>query len=272
MAHMRTHRFAAFTLVELLVVMGIIAVLAGLALAVGTGVIKSQRAATTQNTIQMLETYLSDLDATGEDKRSYKAFKTEVDSQQYELPVLDGREDSDGFDKSADRPIDSLARFIAAGDQFLGDSSDRWGGLDSSLVQDVTLGGNAGTLSVRDVTLRGVALTDQWGQPIRAVHPSYDGGFGDYQNAAGSVVNTRSTLSVDEVVAGSSSTVRFRRSYRPFASGSDPDSVGDADEGICQNERVYFYSAGPDGDPGTRENNIYGSVTPQYPNETRDLD
>jgi len=265
MAHMRTNRFAAFTLVELLVVMGIIAVLAGLALAVGTGVIKSQRAATTQNTIQMLETYLSDLDATGEDKRSYKAFKTEFDMQQYELPVLDGREDGDGFDKSADRPIDSLARFIAAGDQFLGDSSDRWSGLDSSLVQDVVLA-DTGT-----ITLRGVALTDQWGQPIRAVHPSYDGGFGDYQSAAGALT-TRSVLTVDEVVTGSSSSLDFRRSFRPFDSGSDPDSVGDADEGICQNERVYFYSAGPDGDPGAREDNVYGSVTPQYPNETRGLD
>jgi prepilin-type N-terminal cleavage/methylation domain-containing protein len=265
MACRRTKRLAAFTLIELLVVIGIIAVLAGIGFAVGNGVIESSRAATTQNTIQLLEGYLSDLDATGEDKKSYKAFKTEFEGMDYELPVLDGRERGDGFDK-ADYPIDSLARFLSAGDQFLGDSSDRWGGLDSTVIRDVEFAVGA------SASLRGIALTDQWGRPIRAVHPSYDGGFGDYQNAAGTMA-MRNELSVNETVAGSSNSLMFRRSYRPFASGSDQDSVGDADEGICQNERVYFYSAGPDGDPGTREDNVYSStVTPQYPSETRDLD
>lgn len=268
MARRRTRRLAAFTLIELLVVIGIIAVLAGIGMAVGNGVIESNRAATTQNTIMLLEGYLSDLDAAGVDKRSYKAFSTEVDGNAYVLPVLDGRESGADFvlDDPASAPFDSLARFIAAGDAFLGDSSERWGGLDSTQTRDVALFDD-GT-----VLLRGIALTDQWDRPIRAVHPSYDGGFGRYQNENGAVTS-RDTLSVDEVIAGSTNSFNFRRSYRPFASGNTEGFVGDADEGICQNERMYFYSAGADGDPGTRDDNIYSATTtPQYPAETRNLD
>ena len=256
----------AFTLIELLVVIGIIAVLMGIGLSVGFGVINSGRGNATKNTIQVLETYLSDLDATGQEPKSYKAFKTEVAGDEYEFPVLDGRENSQGVGKDV-RPISSLMRFIAAGDTYVGDSSARWGGLDSSLVRDNEIG-MAGS-----EVIRGVELLDSWGNPIRVVHPAYDGGFGDFWDQTASTNASRDPLNVSYKDGGSNQTLRLRRSYRPFNPGTAGDNaVGDADEGICQNERVYFYSAGEDGDPGTREDNVYGSVKPKFPAETADFE
>ncbi len=259
----------AFTLIELLVVIGIIAVLVGIGLSVGLGMVNSSRATTTKNTIQMLETYLSDLNAAGKGPRSFKAYSTEVAGMTYEFPVIDGREDGDGFDRLADRPYSSLMRFLAAGDVSLGDSSGRWGGLDSSQVRDGELG-TAGS-----EILRGVELVDQWDNPIRVVHPSYDGGHGDYWNASTETVETgnRPALNVSYRFGNSNRNLDLRRSYRPFDPGLEGDAaIGDADEGICPNEQVYFYSAGPDGDPGTREDNVYGSVTPRFPVETADFE
>lgn len=264
MSRQRNSVRSAFTLIELLVVIGIIAVLAGIGLSVGFGVLQSTRTSATTNTIQLLEGYLSDVNNSSQGPRDYRAFETTFDGDEYVLPVMDGRESSAGFGKVSDPAMPSLARFLAAGDTFVGDSSDRWGALDSDLVGDVVFAQGSGE------SLRSVTLLDQWGNPIRAVHPSFDGGFGDYFD--GSSLATRPTLqNIDVVEGGSTSRVNLRRSYRPFAT-DNPDYVGDADEGICPNEAVYFYSAGPDGDPGTREDNVYGSVQPSYPAETRDFE
>ena len=257
----------AFTLIELLVVIGIIAVLMGIGLSVGFGVINSGRGNATKNTIQVLETYLSELDAAGKDPKSYKAFKTEIAGQEYEFPVVDGRESSAGY-SATDRALPSLMRFIAAGDTYLGDSSDRWGVLDSSLVRDNEIA------TIGSDVIRGVELLDSWDNPIRVVHPAYDGGFGDFWNQDAGSMTTRNTLDVSYKDSGANQTLRLRRSYRPFNQTSAGEgSIGDADEGICPGGRVYFYSAGADGDPGTREDNIYGSgPSPTFPAETAEFE
>ncbi|GAB5494976.1 MAG: hypothetical protein Phyf2KO_00560 [Phycisphaerales bacterium] len=270
MSREQRHCHHAFTLIELLVVIGIIAVLAGIGLAVGLGVTQSSRASATKNTIQTLETYLSDLNASVDSQTSYKAFETAVGGTEYKLPVLDGREDGDGADKDANKAFPSGARFVAAGDAFLGDSADRWGGFDSDQVRELVL------IDTGSETVRGFELTDNWGNPIRAVHPAYDGGHGNYMQSDGNLNSTRPALLNIEVVDSSgSSDIDFRRSFRPFTAAqgkSNPNLIGDADEGICPNETVYFYSAGPDGDPGTRDDNVYGSAPVQYPVDTRDLE
>lgn len=256
----------AFTLIELLVVIGIIAVLMGIGLSVGFGVINSGRGNATTNTIQLLETYVSDLDASGQDPKSYKAYKYEESGQTYEFPVIDGRARSDSVTRDV-AAIPSLMRFIAAGDVYLGDSSERWGGLDSSMLRDNEIG------TVGTNVLRGVELVDAWDNPIRVVHPAYDGGFGDYWNTNTKTTDSRDTLRTTYKSGGNQTILQVRRSYRPFnPTTAGDEAIGDADEGICQGGRVYFYSAGPDGDPGTREDNIYGSVTPRYPAETEDFE
>lgn len=129
---------------------------------------------------------------------------------------------------------------------------------------------------------------DAYGFQIRMVHPQFQGGFGRYYypNTAGSGawqqdgsdtqhpgrVNARIApdwyASQPPGVSPSAPAVgEFSRSYRPF----DPtvisgNVVGDADEGSCTGSRAYFYSAGSDGDPGTRSDNVY-TVDPIFPRE-----
>ncbi|HED52705.1 MAG TPA: prepilin-type N-terminal cleavage/methylation domain-containing protein [Phycisphaerales bacterium] len=259
----RMHR--AFTLIELLVVIGIIAILASIGISVGLGVIQGSRSSATKNTIQVLETVLADLDAGGYEPREYRSFVTAGTGpgSEYELPVVDARLDSQGYDAELDKPIASLGRFLGVAQQLIGDLDDRWGGLDSEIIRQGEIGG-AGD------PVRGVELIDQWGNPIRAVHPAFDGGFGEYWSPTSSnMVSNRPLLQGKFKNGRGEQTFKFRRSYRPFnADTAKGNESGDADEGICPQGRLYFYSAGPDGDPGTRDDNVYGSVQPQWPTET----
>jgi hypothetical protein len=90
----------------------------------------------------------------------------------------------------------------------------------------------------------------------------WHGGYGAFVlpdgSSAGSNRPTRQVPSVDGL-----STRNYSRSYK-FGGGR-----GQADEGLCPGNRPYFYSAGPDGDPGTRGDNIYlETARPTYPPET----
>ena len=98
-----------------------------------------------------------------------------------------------------------------------------------------------------------VQIVDAFNRPIRFVHPSMDGGFGDVY--APGLKRSGEFL---EITSRAGNTLKpeptkFRRSARPFDPKTASNVVGDADEGICTSERPYFYSAGLDGDPGTRE-------------------
>src|SRR6185503_13855015 len=103
-------------------------------------------------------------------------------------------------------------------------------------------------------------VKDAFGNPIHFVHPAYDGGFGKYLNPPATVTN-RTNLSVLRRTGVSSTTTSYySRSYRPWtpaAGGAADLRTGDADEGICTGGAGYFYSAGMDGDPGTRDDNVY---------------
>jgi len=266
---MTNHIRRAFTLIELLVVIGIIAILASIGIAVGLGVIQGSRSSATKNTIQVLETVLADLDAGGYEPREYRTFTTPGTGPgtEYELPVIDARLDSQGYDAQADKPIASLGRFLGVAQQLVGDLDERWGGLDIEIIRQGIIGG-AGD------PVRGIELIDQWGNPIRAVHPAFDGGFGEYWNASSSNMSTSRALYQGKFKNGrGEQTFKFRRSYRPFnPSNGNGNESGDADEGICPQDRLYFYSAGPDGDPGTRADNVYGSIRPQWPTETANFE
>ncbi|MBY0311219.1 MAG: hypothetical protein K2W85_04055 [Phycisphaerales bacterium] len=54
---------------------------------------------------------------------------------------------------------------------------------------------------------------------------------------------------------------------RPFNPSTNAGDVGDSDEGLLDGGRGYFYSVGPDFDPGSRADNVY--IDPvKYPAET----
>lgn len=157
----------------------------------------------------------------------------------------------------------------------------------TSAYKDIlTVSNAAGPIDVQSFE-----VLDAWGRPIRFVHPGYggeeffDGGSWDYYDRTGKAMvraeGIRRPFNHTVYVRwgdarGTPSALHFRRSYQPFtdaeaASKAPASLTGDADEGICPTRRPYFYSVGPDGDPGRRADNIY-TTRPEFPEETAAFD
>ncbi len=266
-------RARAFTLIELLIVIGIIAVLVAIGLTLAPSVINSGRSQATQSTILALETLQSTLSAETDLRPKDFAAYTIVDrtGTEFVLPIADGRLSTQGVDRS-ERAIPSLGRFLLFARETVANIEETWTQLDSSSVRVTE------DLGDEQIELGGDEILDAWGNPIRFVHPSYDGGHGNWYSLQGRV-NPRDNLDLPNGTSGSS--LMLRRSFRPYSPGGGPlvgtdaapDPIGDADEGIVPGGASgYLYSAGPDGDPGTRADNVYASVIPEYPAETRDED
>lgn len=251
----------AFTLIELLVVIGIIAVLVAIGFTVATTVLNSGRSQATQSTIIALESAVGELSTSaGLRPKDYKAYEFVDGSQSVLLPIADGRLGTAGFSKS-DRALPSLGRLLRVVKETVPGIESRWQQLDSSSLQVSDIGNDEASVS-------GDEVLDTWGNPIRFVHPSFDGGYGDWFDSEGDR-ERRDELDLPGGVTGQILTLR--RSFRPFnpTNTTVPDPIGDADEGICPGgSSGYLYSAGPDGDPGTRADNVYASVIPEYPAET----
>lgn len=141
------------------------------------------------------------------------------------------------------------------------------------------------------VDVQSFEVVDAFGYPIRFVHPGFggqeffDGSSGDYYNtttkamvtADGELRPLHHTVYVRwGKIAATPLELNFRRSYQPFtdadAASKAPEVLtGDSDEGICPTRRPYFYSVGPDGDPGRRKDNVY-TTRPEFPEETAVFD
>jgi len=260
----------AFTLIELLIVVGIIGILMAIGLMVGNRVRSGGQDRLTQDIIRALDSAVVE----------YEAVKSELPPSRLtvgsgagrvEYPIIDGRRDGAGYDQVNDPPTGSIARFTAAiaavpqAQAALTAIASR-GAAGKSYAKRAVIEENV-TVDGKKTDVEGQEILDAWGRPIRAVAPGYDGGWGKYFDGAS--MKTRDNLLVSyKSSAGQVTDQAYRRSFRPFnPANATGQPIGDADEGICPSRRIYFYSAGEDGDPGTRENNVYTTV-PQFPKET----
>jgi prepilin-type N-terminal cleavage/methylation domain-containing protein len=273
-ANQRTVR--GFTLVEILVVMAIIAILITISVVLAGRVTQGGRVRATENLIKVLDNALTSYMADRESKVP-AVFRDDAGEV---FPLWDGREDANNaVDRDAHPAEPSLAMFLfVARDVPAIDTMIK--GIDARFLKTLpdlrTPAAHNNPLRMRPaagqapVVVSGITVLDAWGRPIRFVHPAWDGGGGRYWDGS-SLQSARSLITFDVDSDGNVGEAGegIRRSYRPFEPDSVPVStpVGDADEGICVNGRPYFYSAGPDGDPGTREDNVY-SFRPEFPRET----
>lgn len=262
----------AFTIIELLVVIGIIGVLVTIGLFVGRAVVGQGKQRATEGLIQVadkaLEAYYNKRGEGPPDRYTYRNSTT---NKSYEFAMLDGRTSDAGFDRDKDSAIDSFARFALAckdvpeADEIIKSISD------PRQVRNVVVATAAAIGSTTD--LRSVEFIDGYGRSLRFVHPAFHGGYGPYLDQSKNQTTLNSSRLFKKVTEAPNPVMDFRRSYRPFdpnnLGSQDPrTAVGDADEGICPGSRGYFYSSGLDTDPGTREDNVY-SVKPSFAYETQ---
>lgn len=280
LAHLRhaPHRPRAFTLVELLVVIAIIAILSAIGLVLAGKVTQGGKEKLTIDAIRILDTMLTSFQADFDGKTPSRY----VDAEGFAYPIIDARvAESDrpgGFEYDELNPAEpSVGLFLlAARDAVSVDSA--LNSLDSRFIRRGPLVSAAhnGQPSPRDAdenVIQALTLLDGFGRPIRFVHPRFDGGYGEvWTQNSGAWQALPSRASTEESLsyaagAGPQASKDFSRSVRPKNPTAANPGIGDADEGLCVGGRPYFYSAGEDGDPGTRSDNLY-TIKPTFPAET----
>ncbi len=270
----RPHTRNGFTLIEMLVVLGIIAVLVSLAMVVGSKVTQAGRERTTSNVIRVLDESRSSWELNADQSLPDRLVLTDTKDQRWEFPLIDARLkidiDAKAFDTS---PWPSVVYYTAL---VMQDASIKpiFQELDPIFAKPTTAPLPDDKGDSQKWYKRGLDIRDAWGRSMRLVHPAFHGGYGDYWDPTSKSMQKRDVLEMD-IRQGKfiQRGVKFSRSWRPFDAGAADRRatwVGDADEGMCVGNTPYFYSAGAEGDPGNRTSNVY-STRPRFPVETADF-
>jgi prepilin-type N-terminal cleavage/methylation domain-containing protein len=266
-----------FTLIELLVVIAIIGVLIGLTLGIGNAVIGSGKARQTADTIKVLDNILTEHRAATDAPVPWFVKAPGVgNAPGWIIPLADGVWQPDSFNgaQQTKSQIPTLAWFLKSVTEYspvptaeaLLDSID---GKLKKLNVDQT-GGNV--VAIDRFPGKRIDVVDAWGNPIRMVHPKFAGVIPSPASAVGNdggPMQTLNTYVIPPTGGGVFVEQNFRRNYVSDAdrqarkSAGQPPMKGDSDGGSCQGDTPYFYSAGPDGDPSTREDNVY-TIRPKF--------
>jgi prepilin-type N-terminal cleavage/methylation domain-containing protein len=277
----------AFTLVEILVVISIIAVLVAITTMVGTSVVNSGKNKATLGILQTLDSALAAyIDTKGDNPPAlvaipYANLPASIQNQYQPdevvyYPAIDGR----GREGTSGDLIEvnSVALFIESV-KTVPETQDLVNSINPRYIKNYSA----------DENIQPFLLTafDAWDNPIRYVHPKFDGIIERERRAlmdAGEPLNiinpnkpffVAGALPVDAANVVRMNFVRRNRLIDAdfgedgLAGGggglnlgtlSDFELVPDSDGGLTSGNRPYFYSAGPDGNPATLEDNIY--ITP----------
>ena len=278
MAILAQRRRSGFTLVEVLIVIVIILLLVGISLAVGRRVVTGGKWRSTEATLNTLDAIITEYCANSGGK--VPPFYT--DAMGTSFPLVDGRILPTAVN---DQPQPALALFLLMASRESATARRMIEGIDGQFITRTFVfaygaGAAEGQIATAPQLIEAPVILDGWGRPIRFVHPAFHGGYGDYHtlNPATGLYSQQQTgrpaLDVSPPTTALRTTVtavQFSRSCQP-APQVDPGvntRTGDADEGRCLANRPYVYSMGPDGDAGTRVDNVYlPSGKPQWPTET----
>lgn len=264
----------AFTLMELMVVVLIIGVLVAIVLGVATGVTSSGRRALTTDTMRVLELALEDYSSVKGARPAPHIIDPRIDPQNFggEVPVFPVADARDfGLSLSNDRVMINSAGFLV---EQLRDVSSAYDAVVESLSADALrqysptpLGNAQSTADLRHPLLP--TPFDAWGNPIRYVHPTFDGLLFSQDV---DLTDPAEPISIEDDLRisppGPYDTVwvmrRIRRNAESTGTTGGDEALPDSDGGICRGDHPYFYSAGPDGDPSTTDDNVYGASTPTF--------
>lgn len=264
----------AFTLIEILVVIGIVAILMGIAIAVGarvqdSGKVKATRdmlialeatsvAATAANKGQILPPYVAE-------PRVYTN-RSDMTALVW-LPVADARWKRQGGNFQ-DPIINSVGLFLWQARQFP-EAAKLIESLPTRYMKLLELDeADVGPIDINNLQGQPPLVTamDAWGNPIRYVHPALDGPFYGNPAAPARLPGEYTAFATLDVILPNPNVVPTpeflftevrRNATRLGDPATDPSLAADSDGGTCIAGRPYFYSSGPDGDPSTTDDNVY---------------
>lgn len=280
-------RRRAFTLMELLVVIGLIAVLVAVVFVIGRSVTSGAKTRLTADGLRVLDSalqgYIADMGdippPIAEDQRAVDpgAFSPSVPRNGF-FPVADARDmgySNPNMSPPGNQMINSAGLFVSqltpmtyTGQIIKNRPATSAKAAIDSLPQRLLTTADldpppppSGPPPVPPTPGRQPALMtpiDAWGRPMRYVHPAFDGLIFDDPNSASPNPDTM-RLVQDPSLLGPARTgtsyiiANIRRNsvaHDPLPSPLLAQNLPDSDGGICIGNRPYFYSAGPDGKVG----------------------
>ncbi len=226
-----------FTIVELMVVVGIIAVLIALAVLVGRSVTGSSRETLTRDTMKVLTDAVVAFQG-DRLKAPPPVVAVPWDTARL-MPVADAVD-------SAGNLIDSTAWLLFQ----LKDSGNAAGAIANLASRFRATGTPTSGVTVPPEVSFGT-IVDAWNKPIRYVHPAFDGQI--YGPEFKRPSDPTAQVPLVEILG----PAPVGRTYQ--TAGIRRNASDDADGGLCTNEQPYFYSMGEDGNATTTADNVYAA-------------
>lgn len=270
----------AFTLVELLIVIGVIGILISIVLTIGARVAQGGRVRLTEQTIRILDmTIESMISDQGVLPSALVADPRDAGQTSFTrlLPVADARDHGSSYQSGqpgqpplpGHQMINSVGLLLLQAERVPSAATvakgidsrmiKRWDGDDADDILGAANGGAQPTLPT---------VFDAWNRPLRYVHPQFDGLIYGPDYMGGQVSNPAQEVSLQSILGpapgGQYGITAIRRNNRATGTGSNAENSPDSDGGVCPSNSPYFYSAGPDGDPSTTDDNVY-TIIPTLP-------
>jgi len=273
----------AFTLIETVVVVAIIALLAAITIGVGASMADSGRKRATEGVLQVLDQMLDEyISSTGSIPSPLVAVTLQEQvggrsaGEVLYYPAVDGvfnlvvPQDDPGAPERHYQ-INSVGLFLVSIERG-SDISGSTGQINDKLIRQYDLD-DPGTNTDEDLQPGMLTVFDAWGNPIRYVHPKFDGIIENGRRVLGdpgqflNVMDPTIGFFTEEFMPADLSLIPITEVRRNKLMTTDRSTVlgieADSDGGKCPSQRPYFYSAGPDGDPSTVEDNVY-TTQPEF--------